>query len=215
MSELKIKVCGMKIPDNIKAVSELKPDFMGFIFYPPSKRFIGLEFERIYLHSIDENIIKTGVFVNATVDEVIEFGKLYGMQAIQLHGNESPEFCQQIKDAGFITIKAFGVDDAFDFESLSVYEQHIDLFLFDTKTEQHGGSGKTFNWQILQNYTLEKPFILSGGISLDNLDEVIKLNHPQFYGIDINSKFEIEPGLKNMEQLEIAFKKLKRYENEL
>ncbi len=210
MSDLKIKVCGMKIPENIEAVSGLTPDFMGFIFYPPSKRFIGLDFERDHLKTISKEIVKTGVFVNATIDEVIEFGKLYGMQAIQLHGNESPEFCQQIKDVGFFTIKAFGVDDAFDFAKLTAYEIHVDLFLFDTKTEQHGGSGKTFNWQILQNYKLEKPFMLSGGISLENLDEVLKLKHSQFYGVDINSKFEIEPGLKDMKQLETAFKKVKR-----
>lgn len=200
----------MKIPENIEAVSGLKPDFMGFIFYSPSKRFIGLDFEINHLKSIDQNIIKTAVFVNATADEVIEFGKMYGMQAVQLHGDESPEFCQQIRGAGFFTIKAFGIDDAFDFGMLDAFKNHVDLFLFDTKTEQHGGSGKTFNWQVLKNYKLEKPFMLSGGVSLDNLDEVLKFNYPQFYGIDVNSKFEIEPGLKDIKKLEAAFKLLKR-----
>lgn len=200
----------MKIPENIKAVAQLNPDLMGFIFYPPSKRFIGLTFERNHLNPINKEIVKTGVFVNATIEEVEEFAKLYGMQAVQLHGNESPAFCQHLKDAGFFVIKAFGVDDAFDFRLLDSYQDQVDLFLFDTKTEQHGGSGKTFNWQVLQNYTLQKPFILSGGISLENLDEVLTLKHPQFYGIDINSKFELEPGLKDIEKLETAFKKLKR-----
>lgn len=200
----------MKIPENIEAVSGLNPDFMGFIFYPPSKRFIGLDFEVNHLKAVNKNIIKTGVFVNATTDEVLEFGKLYGMQAIQLHGNESPELCQQIKNAGFFTIKAFGVDDGFDFTLLNPYQDKVDLFLFDTKTDQHGGSGKTFNWQILANYKLEKPFMLSGGISLGNLEEVLKLAHPYFYGIDINSKFELEPGLKDIGKLETAFKTLKR-----
>jgi phosphoribosylanthranilate isomerase len=209
MSSLKIKVCGMKIPENMEAVSGLNPDFMGFIFYPPSKRFIGLEFEVNHLKAIDKNIIKTGVFVNATIDEVVEFGKLYGMQAIQLHGNESPEFCQKVKAQGFFTIKAFGVNDTFDFAKLNPYQAHVDLFLFDTKTDQHGGSGKTFNWQVLAKYKLNTPFMLSGGISLDNLDEVLKLNHPQFYGVDINSKFELEPGLKDIEKLKTAFEKLK------
>ncbi len=210
MSDLKIKVCGMKIPENIEAVSGLKPDLMGFIFYPPSKRFIGLDFESSHLKSIEKSILKTAVFVNATIDEVLEFAKVYDMQAVQLHGSESPEFCQQVKDAGFFTVKAFGVDDEFDFSTLNPYQNHIDLFLFDTKTEQHGGSGKAFNWQVLDNYKLEKPFMLSGGISLGNLDDVLTLKHPQFYGIDINSKFEVEPGLKDMEKLETAFKKLKR-----
>ena len=215
MSDLKIKVCGMKVPDNIKAVSGLKPDLMGFIFYPPSKRFIGLDFEKNHLNSVSKSVIKTAVFVNASIDEVLEFAKLYEMQAVQLHGNETPEFCQQVKDAGFVTIKAFGVDDGFDFATLIPYENQVDLFLFDTKTEQHGGSGKTFNWKVLQNYKLEKPFMLSGGISLDNLDEVLELKHPQFYGLDINSKFEIEPGLKDVELLTKAFEKIKRHENEL
>ncbi|HTN21324.1 MAG TPA: phosphoribosylanthranilate isomerase [Pelobium sp.] len=210
MSSLKIKVCGMKIPENMEAVSGLKPDFMGFIFYPPSKRFIGLDFEVNHLKAIDKNIIKTGVFVNATINEVVEFGKLYGMQAIQLHGSESPEFCQQVKAQGFFTIKAFGVDDTFDFTELNQYQAHVDLFLFDTKSDQYGGSGVTFNWQILEKYKLDTPFMLSGGISLDNLDEVLTLKHPQFYGVDINSKFEIEPGLKDIEKLKKAFEKLKR-----
>ena len=200
----------MKIPENMEAVSGLMPDLMGFIFYPPSKRFIGLEFEVNHLKAIDKNIIKTGVFVNATIDEVVEFGKLYGMQAIQLHGNESPEFCQKVKAQGFFTIKAFGVDDAFDFAGLNLYQAHVDLFLFDTKTDQHGGSGKIFNWQVLAKYKLDTPFMLSGGISLDNLDEVLKLNHPLFYGVDINSKFELEPGLKDIDKLKTAFEKLKR-----
>lgn len=200
----------MKIPDNIKSVSGLKPNFMGFIFYPPSKRFVGLDLERNHLNCIGKEIVKTAVFVNATIGEVVEFAKVYGMEAVQLHGNESPAFCQQVKDAGFFTIKAFGVDDAFEFEVLNSYQNYVDLFLFDTKTEQHGGSGKPFNWDILQNYASEKPFMLSGGIGVENLDEVLSLNHPQFYGIDINSKFEIEPGLKDMAKLETAFKKLKR-----
>ncbi len=215
MSDLKIKVCGMKVPENIEAVSGLKPGFMGFIFYPPSKRFIGLDFEKNHLNAVSKSVMKTAVFVNASIDEVLEFAKFYEMQAVQLHGNENPEFCHQVKDAGFLTIKAFGVDDAFDFDTLNEYVSHIDLFLFDTKTEQHGGSGKTFNWQVLQNYKLEKPFMLSGGISLNNLDEVLELNHPQFYGIDINSKFEIEPGLKDLELLKKVFTKLKRHKDEL
>ncbi len=210
MSDLKIKVCGMKIPENIEAVSGLKPDFIGFIFYPPSKRFVGLDFERNYLKAIDKTVIKTAVFVNATVDEVIEFGKMYGMQAIQLHGEESPEFCRQIKDSGFFTIKAFGVDSTFDFSILDAYKNIVDLFLFDTKTELHGGSGKVFDWRVLENYQLNKPFVLSGGISLENINNVLAFSHPQFYGIDINSKFEIEPGLKDINKLEAVFEKLKR-----
>lgn len=209
METLKIKVCGMKYPENINDLAALKPDYMGFIFYPPSKRFIGLDFEKQFLDKIPSNIIKTGVFVNATLPEVVEFGKLYGMKAIQLHGQESPQFCEELKAHGFIVIKAFGIDENFDFISISSYENHVDLFLFDTKTVLHGGSGETFNWQVLDNYKLDKPFLLSGGISLSILDDVFKIKNKNLYGIDINSKFEIEPGLKDIEQLEKAFKKIR------
>lgn len=208
MEQLKVKVCGMKYPDNIQALSDLGPHYMGFIFYPPSKRFVGLDFEIQFLKSINTKIIKTGVFVNATESEVIEFGKLYGMQAIQLHGSESPEFCENVRQH-FKVIKAFGVDDTFDFAVLKSYEKHVDFFLFDTKTELHGGSGKSFNWDVLHSYQLKTPFLLSGGISLDNLPEVLKIKHPQFYGVDLNSKFETEPGRKDIEQIKTAFEILK------
>ncbi len=199
----------MKYPDNIKDISYLKPDYMGFIFYPPSKRFIGVDFETQFLKTVTTDIIKTGVFVNATFDEVIEFGKLYGMQAIQLHGDESPGFCKKVKSAGFILIKAFGVNDTFDFKQLETYENHVDFYLFDTKTSSYGGSGQTFSWQILDKYVLGKPFLLSGGINLENLSEVIKVKHSQLYGIDINSGFETEPGLKDIEKVKRAFEFLK------
>ncbi|MFC5284700.1 phosphoribosylanthranilate isomerase [Pedobacter alpinus] len=210
MKSLKIKVCGMKYPENIDALVQLNPDFIGFIFYPPSKRFIGLDFEKQFLKNIPSEIIKTGVFVNATLPEVVEFGKLYGMKAIQLHGQETPQFCEELRIAGFKVIKAFGIDENFDFEDLLPYQNHVDLFLFDTKTVLYGGSGETFSWQILDNYKIDKPFLLSGGISLANLDQVLAIKNANLHGIDINSRFEIEPGLKDIELLKMAFKKIKK-----
>lgn len=202
---LKIKVCGMKYLANIKALAELEPDFMGFIFYPPSQRFIGVEFERNDVANLQPDIQRTAVFVNAHLHEVIEFSNLYGMKTIQLHGQESPEFCGELKAKGFKVIKAFGVEESFDFNTLNAFVEQVDFFLFDTKTSTHGGSGLTFDWRVLQKYNIEKPFLLSGGLGPDNLAEVLKIKHKNFYGVDLNSKFEIEPALKDIEKLEKAF----------
>lgn len=196
----------MKYPSNINAIAELNPDFLGFIFYPKSKRFVGVGFEIGDISNIDSSIEKVAVFVDAYLNEVIEFSGIYGIKTVQLHGNESPEFCSDLKNKKFKVIKAFGVDENFDFSILEAYKNVVDYFLFDTKTSGHGGSGKTFNWQILNKYNLDIPFLLSGGLSLDNISDVKSINHPHLIGVDLNSKFEVEPGVKNTELLEKAFK---------
>lgn len=178
---------------------------MGFIFYPPSKRFIGLDFQKSDLDGIPKQINKTAVFVDAQIHEVEEFTNFYGIKTIQLHGKESPEYCLDLKNKGFTIFKAFGIDENFDFSTLKPYTENVDYFLFDTKTIEHGGSGVKFNWDLLHNYKLNMPFILSGGLGLENLDEVKQFEHPLFYGVDLNSKFEIEPGLKDIEKLKKAF----------
>src|SRR6476469_5599771 len=155
--DLKIKVCGMKDEANVNALAKMNPDFMGFIFYPPSKRFVGLEFDKNIISKISDEVIKTGVFVNAYAHEVIEFSKHYGFKAVQLHGDESPEFCQQIKSEGFIILNAFGVNKDFDFNSLKSFDPFVDYFLFDTKVDTYGGSGQTFDWKVLDQYNLNKP----------------------------------------------------------
>ncbi len=202
---LQIKVCGMREPENIKALNLLKPNYIGFIFYPFSTRYVGVEFTKNDLIEINPEVKKTGVFVNATEDEVIEFSTIYAMQAVQLHGSESALYCKTIKDAGFEVIKAFGVGDDFDFELLNSYKNEVDYFLFDTKTPVYGGSGKSFNWQVLNKYSLDIPFFISGGLSSDNIEQAIKIAHPQFYGLDLNSKFEIAPALKDIVKLKNAF----------
>ncbi len=202
---LKIKVCGMKFQANIRALATLNPDFMGFIFYPPSQRFVGVDFEKQDIDHLNDEIVRTAVFVNAHLHEVVEFANLYGIKVIQLHGNETAEFCNELKQKGFSIIKAFGIDENFNFELLNDYLEYVDYFLFDTKTIQYGGSGLTFNWDTLQNYHLEKPFILSGGLSIENIKEVLKIKNKNFYGLDLNSKFELEPGLKDIEKLKKAF----------
>jgi len=203
---MKIKVCGLKDPENIKAVAALNPDYMGFIFYPKTQRYVaGLPAGAVS----GLKPYKTGVFVNESVKNISKQISAYRFDALQLHGDESPELCAQFK--GRVTvIKAFGLNSDFDFEQLKNYAGSVDFFLFDTKTDIYGGSGKTFDWAILDKYTLDVPFFLSGGISLDNLEEVRSISHPQFYGVDLNSRFETEPGIKNIEKLEKAFDIIKK-----
>ena len=196
---MKLKICGMKYPDNILEVGALLPDYMGFIFYEKSARYFDGTIPELI-----KTIKKTGVFVNATVDYIMSKVNKYHLQAVQLHGNESVEFCQELKkkidakiDAKVEIIKVFSVGEDFDFDLLSPFEKLCDYFLFDTKGKLPGGNGTAFDWQILENYKSEKPFFLSGGIGIDDIPIIKNLKLP-IYAIDINSKFETEPGLKNV-----------------
>ena len=134
----------------------------------------------------------------------------WDLEVIQLHGKESPEFCKQLKQAGFIVIKAFSVDELFDFITLKAFIGSCDLFLFDTKSLLPGGTGKKFNWQLLNNYQLDIPFFLSGGIGPDDLNVIRELSHPQLFGIDINSGFEVSPALKDIEKVGIFISKIRQ-----
>ena len=204
---MKIKICGLKHPDNIADVAALKPDYVGFICYSPSPRYAdGLRAET--LADLPGTIYKTAVFVNEDAETITKLVDTYNFDAIQLHGNESPEFCRSFMDKVDV-IKAFGIDQDFDFGRLNAFAGNVDYFLFDTKTPKHGGSGQVFDWKLLDNYALDIPFFLSGGLSLDNLETIKNINHPQFYGVDLNSRFEIEPGLKDISKLKKAFTILK------
>ena len=204
---MKIKVCGLKDPVNIGAVSVLSPDYMGFICYSRSPRFIG-ELDEDVLSTLPDHILKTGVFVNASVERISKAMNKYGFDAIQLHGAENPETCAIFRPK-VLVIKAFGIDEDFDFGRLIDYRNKVDFFLFDTKTTAHGGSGKTFDWTILNRYAGDIPFFLSGGLSEDNLGEVAAIDHPMLYGLDLNSKFETSPGIKDLEKLKKAFGAIK------
>jgi phosphoribosylanthranilate isomerase len=204
----KLKICGMKLPDNIQAVAALKPDYLGFIFYRPSKRFVeGLT--PSFVRNLPAAIKKTGVFVNEELNKVAELAALYGLNAVQLHGAEPVKYCIALKgllaDQGIALIKAFGVDEQFDFNQLKSYETVVDYFLFDTQTPDHGGSGKTFNWKLLEKYTLNIPYFLSGGIGPDSIQQLKEIKDTRLYAIDINSRFELAPGLKDIDKL-IEFK---------
>jgi phosphoribosylanthranilate isomerase len=197
---MKLKVCGMKYRDNMNQVANLQPDYMGFIFYEKSPRY----FNDIIL-DLPDSIKKTGVFVNEELTEVIHKIKAYDLQAVQLHGNESPGYCKHLMPYEVEIIKVFSIKDEFDFDVLKPYESVCDYFLFDTKGKLPGGNGYAFNWNVLKDYQSAKPFFLSGGIGLDQTRTIESFMGTRVskncYAIDVNSKFEIEPGLKDIEQL--------------
>ncbi|WP_407557425.1 phosphoribosylanthranilate isomerase [Winogradskyella sp. 4-2091] len=196
---MKLKICGMKYKDNIEAVANLQPDFLGFIFYDKSAR----NFDSI-IPDIPKSIKKVGVFVDEKLETVKEKINKFNLQAVQLHGNETPEYCAQINNVE--VIKVFSIKDEFNFDVLQPYEKACDYYLFDTKGKLPGGNGYTFNWNVLNHYPSTKPYFLSGGIGLNEIESVLSFlqrKESQYcYAIDVNSKFEIEPGLKNIEKLE-------------
>ncbi|MDB5012372.1 MAG: N-(5-phosphoribosyl)anthranilate isomerase [Daejeonella sp.] len=198
----------MKYPDNIRDLALLSPDYIGFIFYAKSKRFVD-EIDEQILKNIPLSTKKTGVFVNENASVILNQIKKYQLQAIQLHGSETPDTCLKIAESGVEVIKAFGIDDAFDFNELLPYLDAVNYFLFDTKTKAHGGSGLSFDWQVLEKYKFLKPYFLSGGLGLENLDKVLELNDDRLYAVDLNSCFESEPAKKDIEKLKIAINKLR------
>lgn len=197
----------MKYQDNITQVAALQPDYLGFIFYKKSSRF----FNGI-IPELPEAIKKVGVFVDASLEFILDKIETQKLDIIQLHGQETPEFCNELRHAELDSashpveiIKVFSIKDLFDFSVLQPYENVCDFFLFDTKGELPGGNGYTFNWEILKHYPSTKPYFLSGGIGLNEVKSIKSfLKQPESkhcYAIDINSKFEIKPGLKNIEEL--------------
>ncbi len=204
---MRIKICGMKIPTNILAVAALKPDFLGFIFYPKSPRFAE-NLDKKMLDLLPKSIKKIGVFVNETLENVLTTIHKYKLDGVQLHGTEMSSMCKDLREAGYIVIKAFPVAEAYNFKVTKAYEGTCDYFLFDTKTDAYGGSGLKFDWTMLNEYTGETAFLLSGGIAPDDAKAILKINHPKFAGIDLNSKFELSPGLKNIELLDKFLKEL-------
>ncbi len=195
----------MRNMDNIESLLALSPDFVGFIFYDKSKRFVR-DFPEIIF---PKNIKKIGVFVNETIKELLKTIDKHKLDGVQLHGNESPEFCNELSNSlnlnetemPITIIKAFSIDEGFDFHMTTPYNLSCDYFLFDTKGKDYGGNGVKFNWEILRNYIGETPFLLSGGISKEDVNEINNFRHKAFKGIDINSGFEIEPGLKNINEI--------------
>lgn len=205
-----IKVCGMRDPENIRQVESLGVDWMGFIFYAKSPRYV--EALPSYLPKQAKRI---GVFVNHSEDEIIAKVNEFELDGIQLHGEESPEFCKHIRGLlprNVLVNKAFGLKTEEDISRVSLYEGVCDYYVFDTQTKAKGGSGKTFDWNILQLYKGKRKFLLSGGLGIENLSELSNFHHEQMVGIDLNSKFETEPALKDIEKLSFYLKKIKENE---
>lgn len=221
---MKLKVCGMKL--NTAEVAALRPDYLGFIFWESSSRFFDGE-----IPELPDHIQKVGVFVDASVEEIIDKIKKYDLQAVQLHGNESPEFCNALRvksstplvrsnavkiplaETTLKIIKVFSIKDNLDFSLLKPYEEVCDYYLFDTKGKLPGGNGYAFNWSVLKNYPSTKPYFLSGGIGLEDADAIKEFRkRPECkycYALDVNSRFEIEAGLKDVERLKKLRQKLK------
>ncbi|MCT6868586.1 phosphoribosylanthranilate isomerase [Apibacter sp.] len=207
---MKVKVCGMKHPDNIENLSLLPVDYMGFIFYPKSLRYVG-ELSPKLIHSSTTHMMKVGVFVNENQENLFNIVEKYDLNAIQLHGNETQMYCKNIvKNFPKINvIKAFSILGVNDLNLTKEYEEFCDFFLFDTKSQQYGGTGKKFDWSILNSYKGEKRFFLSGGISIEDVEKIKEIQHPKLYGLDINSNFEIEPGRKDIELVKQFIQQIK------
>lgn len=215
---MKLKVCGMKYVDNIQQVAKLQPDYLGFIFYDRSER----NFEGI-IPDLPKEIKKAGVFVNEIPEIVVSLTEEYGLNMLQLHGDESPEYLDRLNTVFKESIeekhpkvkykkpeivKVFGIKDDFNFDVLASYENLVDFFLFDTKGKERGGNGITFDWSVLKKYNSTKPFFLSGGIGLEEVQEIKELQKTNLpiYALDVNSKFETAAGLKSVKNIE-KFKK--------
>ncbi len=197
-----IKVCGMTEAENIRRVEALGVDWMGFIFYPRSKRYVAAP--PSYL---PQRALRVGVFVNAPMTEILQKIKDFGLDFVQLHGSETPDFCAEVKKSGVKVIKAIHVNSAAD---LSGLDYSADYLLFETPSDAFGGSGRHFDWSLLTDYNGTVPFLLSGGIGPDDFDAINELKHPLFAGIDLNSRFESEPGIKQPELLEAFLANLKK-----
>ena len=196
----------MRNPQNITDIAALNPDYLGFIFYEKSKRYVGEVFDEAATYHLPKGIKKIGVFVNASMEYVLSKVKRYGLDLVQLHGEESPEFCRDLQMKNITIIKVFAVGQTFDFSILEPYKPHCDYFLFDTKGKEKGGNGVTFNWDVLKAYDNEKPFFLSGGLNLENIGKVKELDDLNILAIDVNSGFETEPGLKDVESIKRLMK---------
>ena len=207
---MKVKVCGMKCPGNMMETASLGIDYMGFIFYPPSPRYCGDTLDKATLDSLPDRVVPVAVTVDMGEDEIFDIARHYGFNTFQLHGDETPEMCERLRDGGLKVIKASGIRDMSDLEKLDPYSGKVDWFLFDTATDKRGGSGQKFDWGLLAGYSLPEKFFLSGGIDSKSVGEIVSLRHDAFMGIDLNSRFELEPGVKDVEMLRGFLKKLKK-----
>lgn len=197
-ADLKLKVCGMRDPENILEVANIAPDFMGFIFYDRSPRYVGDNFK---MPEFSEVTKKVGVFVNESTDVMIDMFNKFRLDFLQLHGHESVDQCRELKRAGVGIIKVFSMDNQTDLDLTLPFASVADYFLFDTRGKYYGGNSTTFDWGILNQYHGEVPFFLSGGITPEHIEEVKQIGHSQLWAIDVNSGVEIRPAFKDVEKV--------------
>lgn len=187
-----IKVCGLNDLDTIQSIDALGADFIGFIFHPASVRNVTT------MPLPKTTTSKVGVFVDYPIDDLLELTRQHSFKWVQLHGKESPQYVQKLSVQGINVIKTFTISDHLDPSDMEAYVEDSTYFLFDTKGIHTGGNGIKFDWTLLEDYTLPTPFILSGGIGPSDVQMIRNIRHPHFAGIDINSQFEIRPGVKNI-----------------
>ena len=209
INRLRIKICGMRDKENIAQLIKLPIDYIGFIFYTGSLRYAGTKIDPSVLNLIPSTIQKVGVFVNSSIEEVLNIANENQIEIIQLHGNETPEYCDKLSEKGFTIIKTITANIENFQNKLTDYRFCCNYYLFDTPTIKYGGSGQKFDWKILSHQKFYLPFFLSGGISSDDINNIKNLNIPGIHAIDLNSKFEIEPGLKNIELIKDFMEKVK------
>lgn len=205
LANIKLKVCGLR--DNVAEVAALNPDFMGFICYDKSPRFLGKD----YVNNTKSEIKKVGVFVNQSIDELLDYVRRYQFDMVQLHGNESVDYCVELKAYDIKIIKVFAGNQLPSQMVIDDFVPFVDYFLFDTKLDTHGGTGVAFEWNNLKTLTLKKPVFLSGGLSLENIARIENIEGVEIYALDVNSKFEITPGNKDIEKLK-ALKNIMTHE---
>lgn len=209
---MKLKVCGITQIDQLKQLDELGIDYAGLIFYERSPRYVLNKLRSETVNKLNLSIKKVGVFVNASEEDIMTQIELYGLDLVQLHGNETPSFCKHISDQ-ISVIKAFRINKKNEQNidwMIKPFEDFCDYYMFDNGSDAaYGGSGEKFDWSILQTNKINKPFFLSGGIGFDDTEKVKGFQHPFFYAVDVNSMFEIEPGIKNMDQVKTFVQEFK------
>lgn len=212
---MQIKICGLTDMVNIEEIATLCPDYMGFVFYNQSPRYAGETLNEIQLQNLDTRVKKVGVFVDVMPRDVAEISRQYFLNAVQLHGDEAVSSVKEMARllGGIMIIKAFRIDSSFDFSTITPYEEWCSLFIFDTAGPGFGGTGEAFDWELLKGYRGSVPFLLAGGIGIENLDSALDFvnSHPAGKGVDLSSAIEVKPGLKSVSRTRTAIQKVKNY----
>jgi len=199
---LKIKVCGLTQKAQIEALAAMGVDFGGLIFHPKSPRYVDAGNELGLQVTEASTLQRVGVFVNTPIVDILSTARSFHLRIVQLHGDENESAAIALKGAGLRVFKAFHVDEHFDFQKVLPFTPHCEAFVFDTKGKYYGGNGKKFNWEVLQNYQEETPFLLSGGLTQKDAEVIKAFKHPKLWGLDLNSGFENTPGDKNLRRIE-------------